>query len=692
MALPRAVRARFGTTTDNTGLAQFPPLPLGMIADFALADQTSKPTKFGLGDLRGGKWAPLGAENALPLEHQFVRRTITLLQPIRLQGRITLPDGDSKGNVLVLARRINAAEAADKDNAHEQIIARTRSNARGQYVMDGLRPGRYYVWTYTEKQLTRDYASQVFERDLKAPINRVDFKLTRGAIIEGVVNSKATGQPVKGQTMWLFDSQENNQYAITDARGFFQFRALGGKQRLRVHANGSNSPPPGFVLPAKSEFNFAIENGEKREFRIELPGAAVTKPISGTVVGPDGKAAAGAAVLYRVVGSYRSLTLKQVTADAWGDYALPLADSTKAVQLFADKGELTTPVPVVAVAGKSAQLSLARDAWASIEGQVLDQQQRPLAGATVNLAHFYGTTGVGGDKTVTDATGHYRYERLRPGTTVLFTLTKTGSANDSPPNFIALKTGQTRQLDLTMKRAPETLAGVVYGTDGKPARNYQVSVSGLSTPARTGAKGHFLATQVFEGRVSVWVFAPNGWIDGAWKSMIATGGDQNLVIRLAQMPRDTRFQPSEFKGIKPQSLVGQMAPPILETKWSDNRAHPLSALRGETVCLTFSNFNGNDGELTDFERSFGDQIRFVGVRLKSENSRNPRLQESTDEIARRMGFPIAVDAALPNRKSLGWQTFQSYGHARYAVIGRDGKIVYAGDQINRALAFATATN
>ena len=692
MAMPRAVKARYRATTDAVGIAVFPPLPRGMLARFVLADQISKPTEFGLGDLRGGKWAPLAAEDAVRLNRTGVMRPITLVPPIRLEGRVTLEDGGAKGNVLILARRINAAEAKGNDENREQIIAQTRSNAQGRYVMDGLRPGRYYVWVYPEKQLVKDYIGPSYERDLNARTNRVDFQLSRGALIQGVVTAQNTGKPVKGQTMWLFDSQENNQYVITDARGYFKFRALGGKQRLRVHENGGNSPPPGFSLPVKSEFNFSVKNGQKRDFKIELPGKAAGAPLRGVVLNPDGTPAAGATVGYRTVGSY-TYELQRMTADAQGKFELPARASLKLTQLFADKGELTTPNSIVARPGRPVRLQLAAGAWSVLVGRVVDEKKRPVAGAKINLAVFYSTTGYGGNQTTTDANGDYSYRHLRSDINAYISASKSGYT-ESSQLLNGLKAGQTTRVDLSVQSAPLTLSGVLYGLDGKPARNYQAWVGGLSRSVKVGDDGRFFFPQVPAGLVSIRVAQQNNSDFGQmyrWKPFEARGGAKNVVLRLSQRQIATpvrEFQTPENK-IKPAALIGALAPPIKATKWSGGRALSLAVLRGKPVLLAFDTFRAGEGnELRDFARAFP-EVQVVGVQQTFPKPLG-LSQLSADEAARALGFPIAVDAALPTKKASGWQTARSYGNAPYAVIGRDGKIIYVGDRLDRALALATS--
>ena len=699
MAMPRAVKARYHATTDAVGIAVFPPLPLGMLAQFELADEISKPTQFGWGDLRGGKYAPLAAEDAVRLNRTGVMHSIILVPSVQLEGRVTLEDGSAKGNVLILARRINAAEAAGKDVQREQLIAQTRSNAQGKYVMDGLRPGRYYVWVYPEKQLVKDYIGPSYERDLNDKTNRVDFKLSRGAIIQGVVVSKNTGKPVKGQTMWLFDSQENNQYAITDARGYFKFRALGGKQRLRVHANGSNSPPPGFRLPAQSEFNFTIQNGQKRDFKIALLGQPLNKPTSGVIVGPDKKPVAGAKVVYRMVGSSIDSQLHFASADKNGRFALPMKWSAVPTQLWADADAATTPGATIAAAGATLTLQLQSGAWSSVSGHVLDQSGKAVAGAQVSLFQNIDGNGINPTfKTVSDAQGRYQFERLRPGLSANVKATKTGYAPDYSKGFGQIETLQSaenRAVDIAMLTANRSLAGRIWDEAGKPAAGYRVSASGSDKLATTDKNGRFALAGVTSGGYSLSVSSPRG--ETTWNPFPEQDTNQTIKIRLRKAQRfswnQLQITPPVAPAIKgaARQLVGQSAPAIRASQWSNGKALSLTSLRGQIILLAFDPFVFDaNSQLRDFARSFAGRIVVLGVQQTSERSADPRWEKSLNQIAKELGFPIAVDAALPAKTAKGWQTFSAYGNAPYIVIGRDGKVVYAGNKLDRAIELATA--
>lgn len=683
LELPRPVLARFQSATDARGEAAFAFLPKGNLAQFVLADQTSKRTTFGLGDLRGGQFAPLSTEDFVRLSAPETSLTIHLLPPVRLEGRVSLPDGRAAGDVPVLARRINAAEAAGRIGERDQLIAQTRSNAQGQYVLDGLRPGHYVVWVYPEKRLTRDLVGPSTEQTLQEKVSRVDFTLSRGALVQGVVTSQATKQPVKGQTMWLFDSQENNQYAITDARGRFQFRTLGGKQCLRVHTNGTNSPPPGFILPATSRFDFWVQNGQKREFVIELPSAPVTKQTTGTVVGSDGKPVPNAGVLYRIAGSRIDSQLHRAATDANGRFSLPPRWSVRPSQLWAVSGQSTTTRSTIALVGDDVTLRLQANGWASVAGTVRDENDNPLEGVKVWAYTLMGGI-AGGPESTTTRDGRFRFGHLFPGAKVAIIARRKGYVAE-PMVFDTLKAGATCVMNASMKTANATLAGRIIAADGTPAVLYHVE------GATTKADGRFFLPEISPGPLALYVYSPKS--DRRWGPYRATGNQEAIVFRLTEAKRETGYGLPSMNRARVATLVGKIAPEIKAAHWANGRKALLSSLRGQVVLLVFDNFTfGGNTEVEDVVPSFKGRVQVVGVQSGSNVyfSSGSTSWSALDKLARTVPFPLALDSTAFLPRGSDGRTSQIYGNASSVVIGRDGKILYAGDELDRAITFAAS--
>ncbi len=687
VSLPAARMRALQATTNARGEATFERLPQGIIAQFRI-DNLDK-------TFDGQRFAQLVYDDNVHLDKTETTREILLMAPVAVAGRVLLPGGTGAANATVSASRIPDGQTTGiTGNANDDGYFRTTvTDAAGRYRIDGLHRGAYGI---SAAPAPKTPGVTRFSKDVKislgSALTRADVKMSRGGLVQGVVISQSTKQPVKGQTL-ILDSDGDREAVISDARGYFRFRPFAGPVKLEVHANGTNSPPPGFVLPVQSKFDFQIKDGEKREFKIELPGKRLTKPTSGIVVGPDGRGVAGASVTYRDISRGVGDLNQSLVSDANGRFALSGKSSAGIVQMFADKAGATTPYSTMAAPGASVQLQLAPAAWASIAGRVTDQSQRPLANIKVELTHFYnGRSGITNEKTYTDRNGDYRFARVRPNTSVWVRAAKTGYAEANDWNMTPLPQGQTRRVDLTVRRAPATLAGVVYGADGRPARGYSVMATGLNSAVATDKNGRFTMPQVVAGALTGWVYGPKQPAINQWPFK-ATGGDRNVVIRLSEVPRDRSYERVNRmfeSAIKPAALIGKAAPPLRVTQWSGGRALSLDELRDKPVFLVLGAFDGNDNELRDVARSFGERLHFVGVQIKLKGVTSPIFDISSDEAARKMGFPMAVDALIAAKKPVGWQTFASYGSSQYAVIGRDGKVVYAGRELERALELALA--
>ena len=241
-SVPRSVSSALQTVTNARGEAIFPRLPRGAVARFYLQDHKFIETKYGPGDLRGGQYAPIAGKDAVEIGASNAWKTIRLVASIHIEGRVTTPDGQGKNDVLVTARRVNERERKGDFNAREMLLAQTRTDAGGRYVMAGLRPGRTHLELPPEKTLARDYVGPVMELTLKNSINVVNFPLARGGVIRGVVRKKGGNAPLVGQTVGLVDAKRVYQYEKTGASGAFQFRAHPGDAILWIQRSGDKLP------------------------------------------------------------------------------------------------------------------------------------------------------------------------------------------------------------------------------------------------------------------------------------------------------------------------------------------------------------------------------------------------------------------------------------------------------------------
>ena len=142
-----------------------------------------------------------------------------------------------------------------------------------------------------------------------------------------------------------------------------------------------------------------------------------------------------------------------------------------------------------------------------------------------------------------------------------------------------------------------------------------------------------------------------------------------------------------------RTLIGAVAPEIQAFRWANGKAMTLASLRGKVVLLAFQDFTSGDKKaLSDFARSFATTARVIGVQINTRGSIG--FQPRIDTVSTRLAFPIAIDAPLGDSNGIGGFTLRAYGFGitsiyGYAVIERDGKVIYAGDELSRAIRFAS---
>lgn len=780
VAFPFAISSKiWAIRSDARGRANIATLPSEMTAQFDIGRAAVAGIR-----INGRPFAPLStSKDSVLLNAPQVTKTIRLVAPVTLRGRVTFPNGRAAKGVSINAFCLDEMQTGSgKRNPDWPVWSyQMLCDAKGHYSFAGLRPGRYKIGASPQPPMDARYAPSRSFHSFSSGLHHTDVALSPGALIQGVVVSEASGKPLAGCPVYVSNAKNDFQVAPTDAHGVFHFRVVGGTQHLSAWRDYSEYGSPEAVLNAQFSTSFAIQKGQKREFLIQMPGAPVAKTTSGIVVGPDGQPVPGATVLYRIPGTYGAT--RSMRADGRGRFALSPSGAAHSAQLFANEGELTTAHSVIAATGDRVTLRLESGAWASAQGRVDDEAGRPVEGVRVRLSSSLLN---GWRMARTDASGQFRFERLRPGTTAYFEIERAGFV-ETPTAFpvYALRAGQVTTCNFSMRSAPQSLSGQVLREDGGRAGGYQVWAQGSNRNISCDKEGRFLLPQVFKGSVAVFVRSPDRGT--TWKAFRAQGGARNLVLRLTRANRNAEalsqiqslqrtivaiqtmeqkrnasiadrlnalaLQPQPAAGANRQALeaaihdlqresagankrdalhinymaqrlrllrqkrlntpsstagtspvlgrpparrsllVGQIAPPLRVGRWLSAQTAPASS-RGRVVCLAFDSFAFNPApELDDFARSFAGRVRVVGIEQSLRGRQPaPAYQAGLDRAGRESSFAIAVDADPPRAsRSLG-VTKEAFGNARYVVIGRNGRIVCAGNELDRAITCAASAS
>jgi hypothetical protein len=302
-----------------------------------------------------------------------------------------------------------------------------RSGADGSYQLR-VPPGDQYVYFQDlppEGYLEPKVKSQNVTVTVDQPTT-VDFLLPPNPnppIAGRVVDDQ--GKPVAGATVTLDAPIAEMAFGqgltkTTDEQGHFRFAAATPESTLRARKGKI-----GLLEPLKV-------NGGEQNITLVLKDGYVTS-ITGLVTDAQGQPIANASVVLITRRGDTGLGGEPHRTDANGRYSFD--DLTVDAQYSIDAvikgyGQASENVPLKpGVSTEAAPLKLAK-ADSFIAGQVIDAAGHPVAGAKVGLMIDIGTP----PETLTDATGHFRFDGLVAGKMVtVYTIER--------PAFVQAKAG-----------------------------------------------------------------------------------------------------------------------------------------------------------------------------------------------------------------------------------------------------------
>ena len=517
----------------------------------------------------------------------------------------------------------------------------------------------------------------------------------------------------------------------TDVRGYFRFNAVKGDYTLLADGKFMDRASKPTDFSAQGAEMLKVKDGQKRDFKFELDempqkiskitgtGNAVIqgvitsnrtkKPLVGLPMILLARKSAPKAMIYQKTetdargyfrfnasgGTHRLLVDGKISVTAGKPtgfttqeiYDFPLKDAEmRNFKIELGKGRIAPGAIVKPINNQKVS---------SASGQVTDENRRPLAGVTVTVYQDSDKGSAPVKSAKSDGAGRFLFTGLKPNSRTFISSSLSGYGGATVSRS---KNGNDTIFTVTLPRASAALRGVVIGEDGQPARNFRVEPSACSPTIKTDAQGRFFLPQVVPGATSIRVSTPNG--GNGWGPIKVRGGDQNVKIRLTRAISDARFPrpvpvaaTSKNSSDKTRALIGKTAPEIQAFRWANGKTAPLASLHGKVVLLAFQDFTSGDKKLlSDFARSFAATARVVGIQINT--GRFKLSQPNIDTAATRLGFPIAVDAPRGDGNGIGGYTLSAYGFGvtgiyGYAVVGRDGKVIYAGDELNRAIQFAS---
>lgn len=309
---------------------------------------------------------------------------------------------------------------ADEWQGHRSLVIKVVADADGRFQIDDLPDSP------VEFQFSKEGFMNLPNKALAPSEQEVVITLNRPLTISGTVTDAATGKPIDDFT--LYDGQGPGSWDRQRPRQFHDGRYVRNftwpvpkVMGLRIEAEG--------YLPAESRGFQMTEGTVTYDFRL-TKGTVPTRPtISGVILLPDGKPAAGAevALASKSSGPYVSngriqksdMTLiEQTRAD--GTFVFPPQVEESLVMAFHDQGYAEITEAALAAAPARA-LKLRK--WGRVEG-VLRVGTKPAADEQIMLNTKRSDYERFGHisfnyQTKTDRMGRFVFERVTPGTVLV---------------------------------------------------------------------------------------------------------------------------------------------------------------------------------------------------------------------------------------------------------------------------------
>jgi RNA polymerase sigma factor (sigma-70 family) len=414
--------------------------------------------------------------------------------------RVAKPDAEITGIVTdaKTGKPLAGAQVTGSvENGWSENSSRTKTDANGRYRLSGVAKGarrRVVVWPGENSPYLM--AGKVVADAPGLGETTADVQLTRGVLLKGRVTDKVTGEPVLGAGIHYTPLAGNSVYAKTpgmeafrmaggsvssDADGAFQLIVLPGVGLLT--AQGETRGPRTKILYTQVRLDPADEPRTIKEVRAGFGDAFLSaeghvaslynqsaykiidpaegadtmrlelqfdpgRSVSGKVVGPDGKPAAGV-VAHGLTAAYsRPETLPD------GSFTASALDSALPRTLVFVDGERKLSGAVRLTGDEKTPPVVKLQAWAVVTGCIVDADGKPRPGIEVSqfvtegdLNSLY-RSAVQGIEARTDATGRFRLDVPFGGVEFRLSLARKGSFIPfaGNPGAIKVPPGETKEL------------------------------------------------------------------------------------------------------------------------------------------------------------------------------------------------------------------------------------------------------
>ena len=513
------LQERFRATTDADGRWKMDGLPAGGEANVSLTDP---------------RFVKVDAKITIG---QNAEKPLIARPAANVEGRVVFPDGRPAPDVQVMA------QGQDNNNGWAQAT----TDKDGKFLLTGLPNGSFNVsLDEPSKEWTAAAHEGVGTQEGKT-LALGDFKLTRGALIEGFITDAQTKEPIAGAHIGVHgphhpSSSAQVDSATSDAKGHYQLRVPPGK--TGVYVMGA---PEGYLAPDDASprhlLYVEIVDGQTKNLSFALQPAP---GLSGVAVDENEKTVAGASLSLVPLGEKRDYLFESPTAQTGKDGAFDFktlgAGEYKA--RAAGGWEIVSPETVTLPFTGKLRVVLRPLPLRMLTGRARTPDGKPIASVGVVPWITPAHTEQGETFTVpnpetllTDEAGQFALNDLRPDFKVSLTAKKSGYRFVSG-GAVTAKDGQFAVSDFVFEPLSFQISGQVVDKDGRPIPGAAVlSPDGQSgTRAQSDEKGRFTLGSLSGGAVLLVAFKDQ--TIGQTRADTTKTDDAKIVLDAPSFPKD----------------------------------------------------------------------------------------------------------------------------------------------------------
>ena len=357
-------------------------------------------------------------------------------------------------------------EAGVRATSRREGEGAARSDARGAFRIEGLKPGRFVVTATASGFVTGQGRAALSEQG-----GSLELVLEAGGQVEGVVRD-VDGQPLERASVFAYRGGERLGVATSDPQGAFELDGLGAGP-LELFARSRDRHRSARVATH-------VVAGQTTEVPLVLNPAAA---VRGALRSPSGEPLAG----WELRAESRDGQVeRRARSDAQGVYELQdLYPGRYRIGARPREGGADLVTVEVEVAAGSLRRDLVAPSGARVAGQVLDPEGAPVAKAALFAVLAGETAGFA----QSDDAGRFLLKDLPAGSYQLFARLRTrGPERDhAGSHSTELRAGESLE-DVVVTVAPAArIVGRVLGLDGVGLAGVSLEVVGLEGPVERGA-------------------------------------------------------------------------------------------------------------------------------------------------------------------------------------------------------------